>query len=217
MLMGTRGVFKLGTIGGIAIKAHWSWALVLLLITFDLAAGYFPKKMPGEGDLTYWALGLVAALMLFVSVLLHELSHSFMARARGLKVRDIVLFIFGGVSNIETEPERARDEFAITVVGPLTSFVLAGVFFGLAALIPADGGALGAVRAGDLPVPGLHQLPAGAVQHDPRLPAGRRARAALDHLGASRATSSGDAGGGHGGASWWPTGLSSWGCTSRSS
>jgi len=143
MLMGTRGVFKLGTIGGIAVKAHWSWALVLLLITFDLAAGYFPKKMPGEGDLTYWALGLVAALMLFVSVLLHELSHSFVARARGLKVRDIVLFIFGGVSNIETEPERARDEFAITVVGPLTSFVLAGVFFGLAAIIPADGGALG--------------------------------------------------------------------------
>src|SRR6478672_2014738 len=131
MLMGTRGVFKLGTIGGIAVKAHWSWALVLLLITFDLAAGYFPKKMPGEGDLTYWALGLVAALMLFVSVLLHELSHSFVARARGLKVRDIVLFIFGGVSNIETEPERARDEFAITVVGPLTSLILAAICFGL--------------------------------------------------------------------------------------
>src|SRR6476661_567390 len=109
MLMGTRGVFKLGTIGGIAVKAHWSWALV-------------------------------SALMLFVSVLLHELSHSFVARARGLKVRDIVLFIFGGVSNIETEPERARDEFAITVVGPLTSFVLAGVFYGLAALIPETGG-----------------------------------------------------------------------------
>ena len=104
-------------------------------------------KMPGEGDLTYWALGLVAALMLFVSVLLHELSHSFVARARGLKVRDIVLFIFGGVSNIEKEPERARDEFAITVVGPLTSFILAGVFFiGLAALMPPGGGGLGRSR-----------------------------------------------------------------------
>src|SRR6476469_3377151 len=102
MLMGTRGAFKLGTIGGIAVKGQRWTASALLLITFDLAARYFPKKMPGEGYLTYWALGLVAALMLFVSVLLHELSHSFVARARGLTVRDIVLFIFGGVSNIET-------------------------------------------------------------------------------------------------------------------
>src|SRR4051794_16448088 len=125
------GVFKILTVGGIEIKVHWSWAIILLLVTFDLAVGYLPVQMPGEGAVTYWGLGLIAAVLLFVSVLLHELSHSFVAQARGLKVRDIVLFIFGGVSNIEQEPERARDEFLIAVVGPLTSLILAAICFGL--------------------------------------------------------------------------------------
>jgi Zn-dependent protease/predicted transcriptional regulator len=129
------GVFKIMTIGGIAIKVHWSWVIILALVTFQLAVGYFPLQMPGENTVVYWVLGLIAALLLFVSVLLHELSHSFMALARGLKVRDIVLFIFGGVSNIEQEPESARDEFLVTVVGPLSSLVLAAVFFGLEQLV----------------------------------------------------------------------------------
>lgn len=129
------GVFKIMTIGGIDIKVHWSWAIILLLVTFQLAVGYFPVLMPGENVVVYWVLGLVAALLLFVSVLLHELSHSFTAKARGLKVRDITLFIFGGVSNIEQEPESARDEFLVAVVGPLTSLVLAAVFFGLEQLV----------------------------------------------------------------------------------
>jgi Zn-dependent protease/predicted transcriptional regulator len=123
------------TIGGIDIKVHWSWAIILALVTFQLAVGYFPLQMPGENTVVYWVLGLIAALLLFVSVLLHELSHSFMALARGLKVRDIVLFIFGGVSNIEQEPESARDEFLVTVVGPLSSLVLAAIFFGLEQLV----------------------------------------------------------------------------------
>lgn len=131
--MGTdRGAFKLATVGGIDIKAHWSWLLVVLLVTYQLAAGYFPIQMPGESAVTYWVLGLLAALLLFLSVLLHELSHSFTARSRGYGVRDITLFIFGGVSNIEEEPKEAGDEFLIAVVGPLTSLVLAAVFFGLA-------------------------------------------------------------------------------------
>jgi Zn-dependent protease/CBS domain-containing protein len=129
------GVFKIMSIGGIDIKVHWSWVIILALVTFQLAVGYFPLQMPGENTVVYWVLGLIAALLLFVSVLLHELSHSFMALARGLKVRDIVLFIFGGVSNIEQEPESARDEFLVTVVGPLSSLVLAAVFFGLEQLV----------------------------------------------------------------------------------
>jgi Zn-dependent protease/predicted transcriptional regulator len=129
------GVFKIMSIGGIDIKVHWSWVIILALVTFQLAVGYFPLQMPGENTVVYWVLGLIAALLLFVSVLLHELSHSFMALARGLKVRDIVLFIFGGVSNIEQEPESARDEFLVTVVGPLSSLVLAAIFFGLEQLV----------------------------------------------------------------------------------
>ncbi|HYP41099.1 MAG TPA: site-2 protease family protein [Chloroflexia bacterium] len=129
------GVFKIVTVGGVDIKAHWSWLLILLLFTYQLASLYFPNALPGESEIVYLALGLVAALLLFVSVLVHELSHAFTARARGLKVRDIVLFIFGGAANIEQEPEKPGDEFLIAVVGPLTSIALAGIFYGLALIV----------------------------------------------------------------------------------
>src|ERR1044072_5152245 len=124
-----RGVWTIARVAGLDVKVHWSWILITLLLTFTLAVGYFPHSMPGASTLTYWVLGWIASLMLFVSVLLHELSHSFTAIARGYRVRDIVLFIFGGVSNIEEEPKKPGDEFLIAVVGPLASFVLAAVFW----------------------------------------------------------------------------------------
>lgn len=133
--MGTNGVLKIARIGGIDIKLHWSWALILLLLTYQLAVGYFPAFVPGESVVLYWVLGVIAAVIFFISVLLHELSHSFMARARGYKVSDIVLFIFGGVSNIEEEPKKAGDEFLIAVVGPLMSFLIAAICFGLMQLV----------------------------------------------------------------------------------
>jgi Zn-dependent protease/CBS domain-containing protein len=129
------GVFRIANVGGIDIKVHWSWLLVLLLFTTQLATLYFPTNLPGQGAVTYWVLGLIASMMLFASVLLHELSHSFTARARGYKVHDIVLFIFGGVSNIEEEAKEPGDEFLIAVVGPLTSIVLAVIFYLLAQTI----------------------------------------------------------------------------------
>src|SRR2546427_11695521 len=98
-----RGTIRIARIGGIDIKISWSWVLVLLLVTFQLAVGYFPIQMPGESAVTYWVLGLISSVLLFASVLVHELSHSFTARARGHNVHDITLFIFGGVSNIEGE------------------------------------------------------------------------------------------------------------------
>ncbi|MDQ6694190.1 MAG: site-2 protease family protein [Chloroflexota bacterium] len=128
-------MFRVARIGGVDIKVHWSWALVVLLVTFQLGSLYFPDRMPGESEVTYMVLGFVASLLLFLSVLLHELSHSFVAKARGLKVRDIVLYIFGGVSNIEQEPEKASDEFLIAVVGPLTSLGISLLCVGLAHLV----------------------------------------------------------------------------------
>jgi Zn-dependent protease/CBS domain-containing protein len=133
--MGTKGSLTIATIGGIAIKLHWSLAGIALLLTIQLATLDFPTLVPGESDLLYWALGLITAIIFFVSVLLHELSHSLVARLRGYKVSEIVLFILGGVSNIEEEPRKAGDEFLIAVVGPLMSFLIAGVCFGLLQLV----------------------------------------------------------------------------------
>jgi Zn-dependent protease len=90
-------------------------------------------------------VGIVAALLLFISVLVHELSHSFVAKGRGLPVQGITLFIFGGVSNLRGEARRAWDEFAIAIVGPLTSAVLAGVFWGLTFLVTDPSSPLAAI------------------------------------------------------------------------
>src|SRR6266700_5092790 len=88
---------RLGRIAGIDIGPHYTWIFAVVLIAWSLAVGYFPDVVPGLGVGAYWALGIIAALMLFVSVLLHELCHSLVARSLGLKVDSITLFIFGGV------------------------------------------------------------------------------------------------------------------------
>jgi Zn-dependent protease/CBS domain-containing protein len=128
---------RLGRIAGIEIGLHYTWIFAVLLIAWSLAAGYFPSVVPGFGAGTYWALGVIAALLLFVSVLLHELSHSLVARSRDLKVDGITLFIFGGVSNLRSEAATARDEFLVAVVGPLSSLVLAGVFWLISQALPS--------------------------------------------------------------------------------
>src|SRR4051812_23690982 len=99
------------------------------MITWSLAAGYFPSEYPGWPRPTYWIVGGAAALLLFISVLLHELCHSIVAQARGLTVKSITLFIFGGVSNISRESDDPQDEFLIAVVGPVSSLALAGIFW----------------------------------------------------------------------------------------
>ena len=122
---------RLGRIAGIEIGIHYSWLLAFILIAWSLAQGFFPQNYQGWDLATYWITGVLAALLLFVSVLVHELAHSLVAIARGLPVRGITLFIFGGVSRIEGEPEKPKVEFTMAVVGPLASLALAGIFWGL--------------------------------------------------------------------------------------
>jgi len=105
--------------------------LFFVLLSWSLAQGFFPQQYPGWDTVTYWITGLVAALLLFGSVLVHELAHSLVAQARGMTVRSITLFIFGGVSNLEDEPEKPKTEFVMSIVGPLSSLALAGIFSGL--------------------------------------------------------------------------------------
>jgi Zn-dependent protease len=121
------GSFRIGRIAGIDIEVNVSWIVILVLLTFSLAVSWFPATVPRQSTLIYWVLGFIAALLLFVSVLLHELAHSLVARARGLPVKRITLFIFGGVSDLEQEPQSPGVEFQIAIVGPLTSLVIGAV------------------------------------------------------------------------------------------
>ncbi len=113
---------------GIRLRLDWSWFAVLALLTWTFATFDFPFRAPGMETVTYWILGFAAALLLFVSVLVHELAHALVARARGIPVERITLFIFGGVAEMRMEAQRPIDEFVLTIVGPLASLALAGVF-----------------------------------------------------------------------------------------
>lgn len=126
------GSLHIGRIFGISIDINYSWIIIVVLLTFSLAVGWFQAIYRGWPPLVYWIVALIAALLLFVSVLVHELAHSVVAKSRGVPVSSITLFIFGGVSNIEQEPPDAKTEFLISVVGPLTSLVIAGVSWLLA-------------------------------------------------------------------------------------
>lgn len=130
-----RNSFRLFTIRGIEVGVHYSWLLIFGLVTFTLAAGVFPDWQPGLSNLDYWVTGFVGSLLFFASVLLHELAHSFVALSRGLQAKSITLFIFGGVSNLGGEAKSASTEFVVAIVGPLTSFLLAGLSYVVAELV----------------------------------------------------------------------------------
>jgi Zn-dependent protease/predicted transcriptional regulator len=120
--------FKLGRISGIEIGIHWSWIPIFIIFTWLFATGTLDHFFPHWTTAEKWIAGAVTSLIFFASLLAHELAHSFVARSKGLDVRGITLFFIGGVSNLGGEPRSAGDEFQISVVGPLTSFAMGGVF-----------------------------------------------------------------------------------------
>jgi Zn-dependent protease/CBS domain-containing protein len=124
----SRHTIPLGRILGIQIALDYSWFLIFALLTWVLATNYFPAEFKGWPPYLYWVMGAVAAVMLFVSVLLHELGHSAVALRYKVPVPSITLFLFGGVSQIGAEPPSATAEFLIAAAGPLVSLLL-GVFF----------------------------------------------------------------------------------------
>ncbi|RJQ54136.1 MAG: CBS domain-containing protein [Actinobacteria bacterium] len=121
-------MIRLGKIMGIEIIVNYSWFIIIALITWSLAVGVFPQLTPGLSPTLYVIMGLIAGLLLFASVLLHELTHSYVARRNGLPVNSIVLFIFGGASQLTEEPKEPGVEFRMAIAGPLMSFFLAAVF-----------------------------------------------------------------------------------------
>lgn len=120
-------VFQLA---GIRVTVDPSWFLIFLLVAWSLATGYLPQQLSGAGPGVLWGLGVGLALALFGSVLAHEFSHSLVARARGVDVNEITLFIFGGAAKLKDEPRDAASEFLIAAAGPALSLALgAGILF----------------------------------------------------------------------------------------
>src|SRR5665647_1396167 len=115
--------FRLFKIKGITIYIHLTWLIVFFLFTWSLASGYFPAVLPGWTGAAYWGVGALATVLLFGGVLLHELAHSLVSIRRKIKVESITLFIFGGVSAIEKEPQDPTSELLIALAGPLVSLV----------------------------------------------------------------------------------------------
>lgn len=122
--------FRLGAIFGFEIRVDLSWFLIFCLILWTFIGSVFPGNYPGLSQITYIVMGVVATLLFFASLLTHELSHSFVARAKGIPVEGITLFVFGGVSRTRMDTATAGDEFQIAGVEPLTSIAIA-ILFGL--------------------------------------------------------------------------------------
>ncbi|HTS89250.1 MAG TPA: site-2 protease family protein [Gemmatimonadales bacterium] len=123
--------FRLGTILGMEIGIDASWFFIAILVTWSLATGVFPEEFAGLDPLTYWIMGATGALGLFASIVLHELSHSVVARRLGLEMRGITLFIFGGVAQMGGEPSTPRVELFMAAAGPIASIVIGSAFLGL--------------------------------------------------------------------------------------
>src|SRR3990172_6761299 len=118
---------RLGRIAGIEIHADWSLLIIFLLIASSLALGLFPGWHPDWGPALIWATAVGAAVALFASVLAHELSHALVGRARGIAIRGITFFVFGGIGQMEQEPPDWRAELWMAIVGPVTSAVIGGL------------------------------------------------------------------------------------------
>ncbi|MCK4589584.1 MAG: site-2 protease family protein [Nanoarchaeota archaeon] len=124
-----RGSQKIFRVFGIDVKLHYSWWFVFILLAYALATGFFPHYYEGLSSTAYWVMGITASLLLFVSVLLHELTHSLVAKLWKIEVESITLFFFGGVASLPSEDMKPWTEFWMALSGPLFSMALGMVFY----------------------------------------------------------------------------------------
>ena len=122
------GTFGLGRLFGVRIQVHFSWVFIFALIAWSLASSWLPSRYVDWSTTQYWTVGVIGSTLLFVCVLIHELSHSLEAIRRGLRVTSITLFFLGGFSQIDGESRSASEEFWVSVVGPIASLGLASLF-----------------------------------------------------------------------------------------
>jgi len=135
--------YRIFSLFGIPIEVNPTWLFTLGLFVYILGGELYPEALAGEPAWFLWALALVSGLLFFASIIVHELAHSLVAQRHGIPVRAITLFMLGGVSQITKEAKRPLVEFTTAIVGPLTSFLLAGIFVALALAPGIHGGRLG--------------------------------------------------------------------------
>lgn len=121
--------FKLFKLLGFEVSLDLSWIIIAVLIAWSLSTGLFPFQFKNLSTQTYWLMGIIGAIGLFLSIIAHEFTHSVVARKNGMPMKGITLFIFGGVAEMGDEPPSAKVEFQIAVVGPLSSIVIALIFY----------------------------------------------------------------------------------------
>jgi Zn-dependent protease/CBS domain-containing protein len=122
---------KLFKLFGFEVKIDFSWIIIAVLVAWSLSTGFFPISIKDLSTQAYWMMGIVGALGLFLSIIAHEFTHSLVASAFGMPMKGITLFIFGGVAEMGDEPPRPGAEFAMAIVGPLSSLAIAALFYGL--------------------------------------------------------------------------------------
>jgi Zn-dependent protease len=124
------------TLCGIPLQVDASWFIMVAWLVWSLGSGYFPSRYPGFPPAAYWVMGAMAAPLLFVCVLLHELGHALVARGYGIPVSRLILFIFGGLAQMAGEPRRPAVEFQMALAGPLVSALIAAACFAAAGAMP---------------------------------------------------------------------------------
>jgi Zn-dependent protease len=171
---------RLGRIAGIPVGINWSILFIFFLLAWELADLVLPDEHPHEAVAIYWAVGIAATVLFFASLLAHEVSHAVVAKRNGIGVRRITLWLFGGVSELEKDALTPGADFRIAVVGPITSFVLAGAFGVFGILLHRAGGGDGVVGSAlgwlawiNLLLGGFNLMPAAPLD------GGRVLRAAL--------------------------------------
>lgn len=123
--------YRLFKLLGFEVSIDLSWLVIAVLITWSLASGLFPYYYKNLSTTTYWWMGILGAVGLFLSIILHELSHSIIARKHGIPMRGITLFIFGGVAQMSDEPPSAKSEFRMAIAGPIASIIIGVVLYGI--------------------------------------------------------------------------------------
>ena len=131
MIMRMTLSLKIGRISGIQIALDYSWFLIFALLTLSLANDYLPSQYSEQSTGFYWGVGLIASITLFLSILLHEVSHSLVAQRNGMEIKSITLHFFGGVSEMMDEAETPGSEIQMAAIGPVTSFLLGFLFLGI--------------------------------------------------------------------------------------